>query len=85
MPTAAAVRVLPHEAQYQRLEAVNAALEVICVPRYCSMTMFPFFNTMRARVPVESRKGCNAAMAAVFHPRLAGVTLVQVDVPVGGK
>jgi hypothetical protein len=44
-----AVRLLPALAQYQLLSAVK-------VPKYCSSTMRPSFNTMKALLLLPSRK-----------------------------
>jgi hypothetical protein len=84
MPTIAEVSVFPAEAQYQLLVTVKSAVELDCLPKYSSMTIFPSFKTMNARVPDVCKKLFRSGILDSSHPRLAGVTFSQLD-PIGGK
>jgi hypothetical protein len=78
------VSVFPAEAQYQLLVTVKSAVELDCLPKYSSITIFPSFRTMNARVLDVCKKLFRSEILDSSQPRLAGVTFSQLA-PVGGK
>lgn len=77
-PTKKAVMLLPADAQYQRLSCVK-------VPKYCSITILPSFNTINAFVLVVPKKVTKGGICSSHHPKVAGVMVCHVLPVVGGK